>query len=189
MKLCNAVITLVVAVAVTILHSTAAENCTCGLARNQQLLQQFNVATGGATWYILWTGSDICSWTGVTCSGAEVIGLSVANNNLRGDFPGEILQNLTSLRTLYLGGNQLTGSRTLASMLPHLQKFNVYDNNMTGTLPSEFGAARAPAMTIFIVGLNQFSGTLPESYSSWTLLTQFDVYSNHLNGTLPEGFW
>ncbi|CUG86119.1 GP46-like surface antigen, putative, partial [Bodo saltans] len=153
------------------------------------ILQLFNDATGGASWYTQWSGSNMCVWAGVTCNGgAEVVGLNLTNNNLRGDFPAGILSNLTSLRVIVLGGNHLTGSLSAGlATLTQLQKFDVSSNSISGTLPFELGVAW-PALSEFRVHNNLLSGSLPPAYSKWTSLLYFDVYFNELSGSFPDSY-
>lgn len=153
------------------------QTCVGAQSTQQLLLQRFNESTGGASWYTTWSGSDMCSWYGVTCSSGtrDVIELSLASNNLRGGFPVGILQNLTSLETVRFGGNHLTGS--LSAGL----------NSIAGTLPPELGSSWL-ALVLFKVNNNQLRGGLPASYSNWTSLSEFSVWSNYLSGSLPASY-
>jgi len=47
------------------------------------------------------------NWVGVTVRNGRVVSMSLSHNRLSGDIPPEI-GNLTNLRWLYLGNNQLT---------------------------------------------------------------------------------
>nr|ACI16077.1 receptor-type protein kinase [Bodo saltans] len=166
------------------------QTCVGAQSTQQLLLQRFNESTGGASWYTTWSGSDMCSWYGVTCSSGtrDVIELSLASNNLRGGFPVGILQNLTSLETVRFGGNHLTGSLSAGlSALTSMKSFDISFNSIAGTLPPELGSSWL-ALVLFKVNNNQLRGGLPASYSNWTSLSEFSVWSNYLSGSLPASY-
>ena len=72
-------------------------------------------STNGSQWINSagWGGGvgTECAWFGVTCApdGNSVEQLSLANNQLSGPLPSN-LQDLSSLKLLFLGNNAITGS-------------------------------------------------------------------------------
>nr|XP_043637966.1 receptor-like kinase TMK4 [Erigeron canadensis] len=86
-----------------------------------------------------WKGNNACGgdWNFVSCDPSEKNVTSV-NFGKRG-FLGTIspsFANLTSLKTLLLNDNSLTGSiPEILTSLPDLQLFNVSNNNISGAIP------------------------------------------------------
>nr|GMD72302.1 receptor-like kinase TMK4 [Ipomoea batatas] len=84
-----------------------------------------------------WEGNNACNnWASVSCDGqGNVITLTLRKQGFSGTI-SPALADLTSLRNLYLNGNNLTGSipESLTS-LPHLQVLEVSNNNLSGPIP------------------------------------------------------
>ncbi|KAF8047699.1 hypothetical protein N665_2863s0003 [Sinapis alba] len=84
-----------------------------------------------------WQGNDACDgWAYVTCdSSKRVVTLNLAKHGFQGFISPEIA-NLTSLKSVYLNDNNLTGviPKVLTSM-PTLQLIDVSNNNLTGEIP------------------------------------------------------
>ena len=80
------------------------------------------------------------------------------------------------------------GSHSLSS-LPVGQRFDVYDNFLTGSLSSSFG--NWGQLVQFQVHDNLLTSTIPASLGDWKSLQIFDVSNNGLTGSLPEsiGAW
>lgn len=88
-----------------------------------------------------WLGNDACQqWAFISCDLTEK-NVTIVNFAKRG-FSGTIspaFANLTSLRNLYLNGNNLTGSiPNSLTTLTQLQVLDVSNNNLTGDIP-KFG--------------------------------------------------
>ncbi|CAF2153200.1 hypothetical protein BRARA_A02616 [Brassica rapa] len=82
-----------------------------------------------------WQGNDACnSWAYVTCSAGKVVTLNLAKHGFQG-FISPAIANLTSLKSLYLNDNNLTGDipKVLTSM-PSLNLIDVSNNNLTGEI-------------------------------------------------------
>ncbi|XP_050237128.1 receptor-like kinase TMK4 [Mercurialis annua] len=84
-----------------------------------------------------WTGNDAClNWDFVTCDPQKKV---TTVNLAKQGFSGTIspaFANLTSLRNLYLNGNNLSGSIPDGlTKLPSLQVLDVSNNNLSGTVP------------------------------------------------------
>jgi uncharacterized repeat protein (TIGR01451 family) len=91
-------------------------------------------STGGPNWTenTGWlVSADPCGWTGIECSGDQIMGISLdgqdgAGNGLTGSIPGE-LGNLDALLRLALSGNQLGGSIPPGLVNLSLERFE-FDN-------------------------------------------------------------
>jgi len=80
--------------------------------QERSIVVEIYLENEGSTWSdkSFWlTGNDHCSWYGISCDDAQsVIGIDLENNQLAGQFPLH-LASLSSLTTLHLGLNTLTG--------------------------------------------------------------------------------
>ncbi|XP_024537045.1 receptor-like protein kinase 2 [Selaginella moellendorffii] len=113
-----------------------------------------------------WTGtaSAICSWKGVSCdtTNSSVVKLELPDSNLGGVLAPDIV-SLRSLTHLSFQSNLLQGEipRDLFSKLDRLENVSLADNN--------------------------FSGTIPASLGSSTLIRHLDLHDNNLTGEIPSG--
>ncbi|GAA0140069.1 hypothetical protein LIER_01492 [Lithospermum erythrorhizon] len=84
-----------------------------------------------------WTGNDACNgWRFVRCDSKNVTIVNIGKQGFSGTI-SPAFGNLTSLETLYLNDNKLTGGipESLKS-LPHLKVLDVSNNDLSGPLPS-----------------------------------------------------
>ncbi|KAH0648407.1 hypothetical protein KY285_033655 [Solanum tuberosum] len=95
----------------------------------------------------------------------QLIYLSLSYNQLTGSLPRD-MWNLTKLRELYLGWNNITG------------------NGLSGTLPSNIGHT-LPNLVGLYFGNNQFTGLIPTSIVNSTKLIQLDFGRNLFSGPVP----
>ncbi|KAK9800253.1 hypothetical protein WJX73_007523 [Symbiochloris irregularis] len=104
-------------------------------------------------------------------------------NNVSGTLPSSLGQ-LTALKTLWLGTNQLQGSipSGLFNQLTNMLDFVLDDNYFSGTVPSMAGMK---SIARFSVANNGLTGQLPADWATSPLLQLFDVSQNSLTGTLP----
>ncbi|KAL9240094.1 hypothetical protein vseg_014352 [Gypsophila vaccaria] len=84
-----------------------------------------------------WVGNDVCDgWLGVACDGSKnVVTVNLAKQGFTGTISPSFAK-LTSLKDLYLSGNNLTGEipKNLTA-LTQLKIVDVSDNNLIGRLP------------------------------------------------------
>jgi len=123
------------------------------------------------------------TWFGISCdaNNANVIGINMENNNLVGTIPAEV-NDFSSLATLYLNGNQLTGAIPNLSGLTNLSQLNLAVNQLTGSIPSWLNTIST--LTTIDVNDNQFSGTIPD-LTNLSQLTSLKLASNQISGTIP----
>eukprot|EP00899_Mesostigma_viride_P027136 jgi/Mesvir1/7607/Mv06338-RA.1 len=93
--------------------------------------------------------SDVCTWTGVTCSSGYpyvVVELDLAGMGLRGvvsPVAGGVTQITASMRRLDISHNILSGSLPPEfSRMTRLETLNVRGNRITGTIPFSFDTLR-----------------------------------------------
>ncbi|KAK9221125.1 hypothetical protein WN944_009550 [Citrus x changshan-huyou] len=77
-----------------------------------------------------------------------------------------------NLEYLTLDSNLLQGS--LPDLPPHMVELLISNNNLTGEIPSSF-----------YLGMNNFQGTIPQTYAKGCNLTYLRLSGNHLEGPLP----
>ncbi|MCP4214169.1 MAG: hypothetical protein GY765_05910, partial [bacterium] len=96
------------------------------------------------------------------------------------------LGNLSELRTLGIGGNQLSGTipPELFS-LPKLNSLNLYGNNLSGAIPSEVG--NAVELRYLQLEMNNLTGAVPSQLGNLVELRRLYLYGNKLSGSIPAG--
>jgi len=106
-------------------------------------------------------------------------GLYLSKNNLSGSIPTE-LSNLKKLGHLYIGDNNLSGNIPNLS-LPNLVQLFLYENELTGTLPT-FDSM--PSLELMWMGRNLLKGDLPNF--NLPNLKSLVLESNQLSGLIPN---
>ncbi|CAM8889156.1 unnamed protein product [Rhodiola kirilowii] len=146
---------------------------------------------------------------------SSAIVISVALNNLHGEFITTSELNVPRLIELFVGGNQFTGIPAALLNISTLEEFDAGSNNLTGKVPSnlgvlnnlkrfnveyntlgsgaagdlEFLTSLGNASYLSILGLktNQFGGEIPSSFfNSSTQLTIVSFGSNRISGSIPD---
>ncbi|CAO2152438.1 unnamed protein product [Urochloa humidicola] len=189
------------AVAVGDLRGDAAAllDLKAALACHPGALQSWSAANAGA----------VCAWTGVHCAGARVVAVDLANMNVSSGMPVSVRlpPSLDALERLSLAGNGIAGEVTASSLpslrhvnlsgnaltggldgwdfpsLPALEVFDVYDNNLSSTLPTNLAAA--PRLRHVDLGGNYFTGDIPASYGGMAAVEYLSLNGNNLQGRIP----
>lgn len=111
--------------------------------------------------------------------------LIVSGNQFDGMIQSSSLRNLTSLQTLDLQENQLSGAfPSSISLLGKLEFLSFSTNQFVGTLPEVFGEL-GNLVYLKIAG-NSLSGRLPTSIFDIKNLQELDVGGNLLSGTISS---
>ena len=102
---------------------------------------------------------------------------------MSGTIPAE-LGNLSKLKTLSLGVNQLTGSipAELGNLI-NLETLNLYYNQLSGTIPAELG--NLSKLKKLSLGVNQLTGSIPVELGNLINLETLNLYYNQLTGEIP----
>ncbi|XP_065629663.1 putative receptor-like protein kinase At3g47110 isoform X2 [Quercus suber] len=105
--------------------------------------------------------------------------LGFGGNKLSGLIPPS-LYNLSSIIVFSLGGNELIGSlpTDLFLTLPHLQWFQMAENQLTGSLP--ISLSNASELQRFQVELNNLTGKVSGNFGGLQKLEGFVLYENNL---------
>ena len=114
-------------------------------------------------------------WERVTMENGRVVELSLYGFGLTGAVPAEIGQ-LTSLRVLNLGDNQLTSLPAEIGQLTSLKELDLSDNQLT-SLPAEIG--RLTSLTQLDLRGNQLT-SLPAEIGQLTSLEELNLCENQL---------
>ncbi|CAH8392661.1 unnamed protein product [Eruca vesicaria subsp. sativa] len=136
-----------------------------------------------------WTASasgDPCSqnWRGVTCSGKRVTQIKLPGLELSGTL-GFMLDKLTSLTELDLSNNNLGGD--LPYQLPqNLQRLNLANNQFTGAV--QYSISNMASLKYLNLGHNQLKGQVSVDFSKLTSLTTLDFSFNSFTLSLPGTF-
>ncbi|CAM0908452.1 unnamed protein product [Alopecurus aequalis] len=137
-----------------------------------------------ATWN---ASSHYCSWPGVVCSrrhSGRVVALRIESFNLSGSI-SPALGNLSLLRELDLGDNQLTGEMpSEIGQLRRLQVLNLSTNHLQGSIPVTVGEC-AELITIDL-GSNQLQGEIPAELGALKNLVRLSLHQNGLSGEIPQ---
>ncbi|MEP6940368.1 MAG: hypothetical protein ABI846_11440, partial [Rudaea sp.] len=174
----------------------AAANCAHAAipaAERSALLDIYNGA-GGAGWiyHLNWNGAvgSECGndstgappWFGVTCdaSGSHVISIYLPQNNLVGSLPASI-SAFSSLQTLNVSTNSLSGPIPTIAALTALQNVSLEQNSFSGGLPALAGLG---ALVGFDASNNSLSGPIP-SLGGLANLQGFNISVNTLTGSVP----
>ncbi|CAN1222661.1 Protein STRUBBELIG-RECEPTOR FAMILY 8 [Linum grandiflorum] len=129
-------------------------------------------------------GGDPCaeSWKGVTCQGSSVVSLQISGLGLTGSM-GYLLSDLTSLKTINLARNNLSGNLPYSlSAMASLSYLNVSGNSLSQAVGDVF--TNHSLLNTLDLSFNNFSGDLPASFTSLTNLSTLDVQNNQLTGSL-----
>ena len=148
-------------------------------------------ATDGANWGTPWNtnenltpdlGLSNADWNGVeTGSNCRVVKLELGSNNLSGTIPTE-LGELTSLQTLDLSDNMLTGEIPDLSGSTALLELHLSQNNLTGGIPTWL--ENLTALEYLDLSDNMLTGEIPDLSGS-TALLELHLSQNNLTGPIP----
>ncbi|CAO2816755.1 unnamed protein product [Amaranthus hypochondriacus] len=108
--------------------------------------------------------------------------LDLGGNYLVGEIPSGLFM-LKNLTTLVLYENSLSGGIPTSIKALNLQAIQLSQNNLTGTIPEEFG--KLSKLQVLDLSWNQFHGTLPPSIARLPSLIDLTLYRNFFSGPLP----
>ncbi|PSS01823.1 inactive leucine-rich repeat receptor-like protein kinase [Actinidia chinensis var. chinensis] len=135
------------------------------------------------------TATNLCNWTGVTCTSS--LSLSISSLNLQSlNLSGEIsssLCKLPSLAHLNLAENLFNQPIPLhLSECSLLETLNLSNNLIWGTIPDQI--SQFEALTVLDLSRNHVEGKIPESIGALKKLQVLNLGSNLLSGSVPLVF-
>jgi Leucine-rich repeat (LRR) protein len=153
---------------------------------DQDALMTLYFETDGDNWVIPWDlADDMGNWYGVTLNGdGRVVELNLEGQNLNGTI-SSVIGNLSELKHLYLGFNQLFG--TIPQEIGNLSKLEVlslWNNQLSGTISTEL--SNLLSLTSLELQSNSLSGTLPVEIGNLQKLVNISLAQNSFSGALPS---
>ncbi|KAG6695856.1 hypothetical protein I3842_09G117900, partial [Carya illinoinensis] len=113
--------------------------------------------------------------------------LNFSNNELRGQIPKNIGEQLPKLRVLDFSSNSLTGGiPSSIGMLKELVILFLQNNYLSGELPPHW--KNLSSLSILDISNNGISGNFPSSMQYLSSLKLLSLSQNHLEGKLPSFF-
>ncbi|KAI4384060.1 hypothetical protein MLD38_009829 [Melastoma candidum] len=108
------------------------------------------------------------------------------DNDMHGQVPVSLSQ--TRLRVFLISMNNFVGEFPPALYnLSTLNEIGLYRNNFHGNLRSDIGVL-LPNLQLIVLSDNQFTGTIPASFSNASNLGTVDIVQNNFTGTIPSSF-
>ncbi|XP_010917192.1 uncharacterized protein [Elaeis guineensis] len=132
------------------------------------------------------TGSDYCSWRGVTCDNTtfNIVALNLSGLNLDGDI-SPAFGNLKGIVSIDLKANRLSGQ--IPDEIGDCSSLKVLDlsfNNIYGDIP--FSISKLKHLENLILKNNQLIGPIPSTLSQIPNLKTLDLAQNKLSGEIPR---
>ncbi|KAB5512798.1 hypothetical protein DKX38_029826 [Salix brachista] len=131
-------------------------------------------------------GGDPCgeAWQGIVCNASEIQSIILNGANLGGEL-GDNLGMFASIRSIDLSNNHIGGS--IPSNLPvTMLTFFLADNNFTGSIPDSLSSLTL--LNDMSLNDNFLSGEIPDVFQSLPGLINLDLSNNNLSGQLPSSF-
>ncbi|CAN1347044.1 Probable LRR receptor-like serine/threonine-protein kinase At3g47570 [Linum perenne] len=137
--------------------------------------------------------ADDLSFISSLTNASSLVFIDIADNNFGGTIPEHIGNLATTLTTLQLSGNKITGRIPSGiENLVSLYKFEAFQNNLSGTIPSTIGNRYVPSslgnLTRLIklsLASNYLHGEIPAAIANCQNLIVFDLSANNLSGNIP----
>jgi len=130
--------------------------------------------------------SDPCrdSWYGVSCSCSNfecsIQFLELPNLNITGsNLP---VFDLKNLQRLNLADNSLSGSLPCLTST-RLQSLRLRNNMFHGNISGSYSSLRS--LESYRIGFNKITGSVPSFFGTFSNLSRFGAFNNYLTGTLP----
>ncbi|KAK9221110.1 hypothetical protein WN944_009535 [Citrus x changshan-huyou] len=113
----------------------------------------------------------------------HMVSFSISNNSLTGEIPSSFCY-LSSIEYLFLSNNSLSGQIPQCLGNSTLETLDLKMNNFQGTIPQTY--AKGCNLTSLWLSGNHLEGPLPPSLINCVDLSVLDVGNNNLSGPIPE---
>ncbi|RXZ81543.1 hypothetical protein EBB07_14565 [Paenibacillaceae bacterium] len=114
----------------------------------------------------------------------DIVSLGFYNRGIKGKIP-KAIGELSSLRYLFLGSNQLEGNMPKELFkLTKLESLDLSNNKLNGSLPKEVGALTN--LRVLLLWNNGFTGPIPGEWGNLSKLENLDLAGNRLTGRIPS---
>ncbi|PPR96150.1 hypothetical protein GOBAR_AA24524 [Gossypium barbadense] len=129
------------------------------------------------------SGGDPCAeaWQGVQCNGSDIMSIVLNGANLGGQL-GDNLGMFASIKAILEVSCCVLNGVKIWNIDGYFWDFS--NNQIGGNIPSNLPVT----MQNFFLSANQFSGSIPDSLSSLTMLTDMSLNNNNLSGEIPDAF-
>ncbi|KEH40666.1 putative protein kinase RLK-Pelle-LRR-IX family [Medicago truncatula] len=153
-------------------------------SQDDAAMQKLKTSIKSSSSNLDWSNSDYCKWEKVTCNGNRVTAIQIADTNIQGSLPKELMQ-LTELTRFECNGNSLSGD--FPYMPISLQHLSIGNNNFA-SMPSDFFANMSNLIDVSI-GYNPFpQWQIPSSLKNCLALQTFSAINASFVGIIPEFF-
>eukprot|EP01024_Parvocaulis_polyphysoides_P003623 TRINITY_DN1096_c0_g6_i1.p1 TRINITY_DN1096_c0_g6~~TRINITY_DN1096_c0_g6_i1.p1 ORF type:complete len:717 (-),score=65.14 TRINITY_DN1096_c0_g6_i1:698-2848(-) len=151
-------------------------------------LIQFGNSVQDQSLFSSWTGDNPCNqWRGIICTENNVTAVEYTYLKDASTMIPPEFSNLQQLKNIIFNKDGITGTIPPELSILDIVQFEIYEQNMQGTLPVELSTWQN--IEVFnLKGMTdggQLTGFLPAQFSAWTNLKYFDVGKNALSGTVP----
>ncbi|XP_058073229.1 protein STRUBBELIG-RECEPTOR FAMILY 3-like isoform X2 [Magnolia sinica] len=128
-------------------------------------------------------GGDPCmeGWQGVLCVNSNITAIIVNGANLGGAL-GDKLGNFSSIISIDLSNNHI-GGRIPYNLPSTIRSFFLSDNRLNGSIPDSLSTLSL--LSDLSLNGNLLSGELPDAFQDLTGLINLDLSFNNLSGQLP----
>jgi len=136
-----------------------------------------------------WLVDDVCDWFAVSCDDdarvSSFLFVNAEGNGLIGTLPFEMYV-LEGMVDLVIINEKIKGTlpEVFGTNATSMRSLLLPDNELTGTIPNNY-LSNSPLEYVHL-GSNSFSGTIPATIGSTTLLKQLDLSGNSISGIIPQ---
>lgn len=146
------------------------------LANADPALANWNPATPPCT-------GNTGNWAGVLCFNGYVWGLQLENMGLQGQIDVDSLTELHYLRTLSFTNNSFQGTMPDWRKLSSLKSLYLNGNQFSGQIPNDAFAGMTSLKKVYLSN-NKFTGPIPDSLAS-PIMVEVGLDNNLFSGAIP----